>query len=145
MGPQAGPAPAEAPPPPAAFSGPRHAADMLFDPSAMAGAREDLRVEQGGATNYRVMVDQLEARIHDGQDGYLWDAQGWYGGDLDKLWIKSEGGGSFGEETEERSEEHTSELQSLMRISSAVFRLNKKNTKSTRQTTDNKYHLRSLP
>src|SRR3546814_16936101 len=100
MGPQAGPAPAEAPPPPAAFSGPRHAADMLFDPSAMAGAREDLRVEQGGATNYRVMVDQLEARLHDGQDGYLWDAQGWYGGDLDKLWIKSEGGGSFGAETE---------------------------------------------
>src|SRR3546814_3466210 len=29
-----------------------------------------------------------------------------------------------------RSEEHTSELQSLMRISYAVFRLNKKKTKS---------------
>ncbi|WP_137390400.1 copper resistance protein B [Rhodoligotrophos defluvii] len=103
MGPEAGPAPVlpEAPPPPAAFSGPRHAADMLFDPSDMARAREDLRVEQGGATNYRVMVDQLEARIHDGRDGYLWDAQGWYGGDIDKLWIKTEGEGSFGEKTEE--------------------------------------------
>src|SRR3546814_4000953 len=31
--------------------------------------------------------------------------------------------------TEERSEEHTSELQSLMRISYAVFCLKKKNTK----------------
>src|SRR3546814_3799995 len=31
-----------------------------------------------------------------------------------------------------RSEEHTSELQSLMRISSAVFCLTKKNTKNTR-------------
>src|SRR3546814_2025818 len=30
-----------------------------------------------------------------------------------------------------RSEEHTSELQSLMRISYAVFCLNKKNTKNT--------------
>src|SRR3546814_8862089 len=30
-----------------------------------------------------------------------------------------------------RSEEHTSELQSLMRISYAVFRLKKKNTKRT--------------
>src|SRR3546814_3009918 len=30
--------------------------------------------------------------------------------------------------THSRSEEHTSELQSLMRISYAVFRLNKKNT-----------------
>src|SRR3546814_9177750 len=32
-----------------------------------------------------------------------------------------------------RSEEHTSELQSLMRISYAVFCLNKKNTKSKTQ------------
>src|SRR3546814_2289391 len=32
-----------------------------------------------------------------------------------------------------RSEEHTSELQSLMRISYAVFCLKKKNTKQTRQ------------
>src|SRR3546814_6701663 len=32
---------------------------------------------------------------------------------------------------EERSEEHTSELQSLMRISHAVFSLQKKNTQNT--------------
>src|SRR3546814_2467558 len=32
-----------------------------------------------------------------------------------------------------RSEEHTSELQSLMRLSYAVFCLNKKNNQSTRQ------------
>src|SRR3546814_7340371 len=38
----------------------------------------------------------------------------------------------------ERSEEHTSELQSLMRISYAVFCLNKKNNKTkTSKTTDN--------
>lgn len=102
MGPAAGPAPAppEAPPP-AAFSGPRHAADLLFDPSAMARAREELRAEQGDVRAYRVMVDQLEARIHEGRDGYLWDAQGWYGGDINKLWIKTEGEGSFGEKTGE--------------------------------------------
>src|SRR3546814_6978808 len=34
--------------------------------------------------------------------------------------------------TGHRSEEHTSELQSLMRISSAVFCLNKKHTHNTR-------------
>src|SRR3546814_3859501 len=34
----------------------------------------------------------------------------------------------------ERSEEHTSELQSLMRISSAVFSLQKKKSKLTRNT-----------
>src|SRR3546814_7995230 len=33
------------------------------------------------------------------------------------------------DEDEQRSEEHTSELQSLMRLSYAVFCLNKKNTK----------------
>src|SRR3546814_12734960 len=36
-----------------------------------------------------------------------------------------------GSQPESRSEEHTSELQSLMRISYAVFCLNKKNTKPT--------------
>src|SRR3546814_1001713 len=35
---------------------------------------------------------------------------------------------------EQRSEEHTSELQSLMRISYAVFCLQKKNRKTTRLT-----------
>src|SRR3546814_2474710 len=35
-----------------------------------------------------------------------------------------------------RSEEHTSELQSLMRISSAVFCLKKKKHKNTNQNTD---------
>src|SRR3546814_4441497 len=37
---------------------------------------------------------------------------------------------------EERSEEHTSELQSLMRISYAVFCLKKKNNQDSQQTTD---------
>src|SRR3546814_5511871 len=39
------------------------------------------------------------------------------------------------EETEKRSEEHTSELQSLMRISYAVFCLNKKNKNYHHQNT----------
>src|SRR3546814_9010043 len=37
--------------------------------------------------------------------------------------------------TPERSEEHTSELQSLMRISYAVFCLKKKNNKNNNNTT----------
>src|SRR3546814_2453152 len=39
-----------------------------------------------------------------------------------------------------RSEEHTSELQSLMRISYAVFCLKKKNNKITRYTTSDVRH-----
>ena len=39
----------------------------------------------------QVMLDQLEWR--DSQEGGAgaWDAQGWYGGDYNKLWVKSEG------------------------------------------------------
>ena len=88
-------------PPADAFSGPRHAADVLFDPSAMDEARERLRRDQGAIRSYRVMIDQLETRVRDGRDGYLWDAQGWYGGDIDKLWVKTEGEGTFGERTEQ--------------------------------------------
>ena len=103
MGAQPGPTPTPplAPPPAAAFEGPTHAADTLFDPSAMAGAREQLRVEQGEMRTYRVMIDQLEARIRDDEEGYLWDGQAWYGGDIDKLWIKTEGEGGFNEKLEE--------------------------------------------
>ena len=39
----------------------------------------------------RLLVDQLEWRDGDGARGGLWDAQGWYGNDYDKLWVKSEG------------------------------------------------------
>src|SRR3546814_6825576 len=41
---------------------------------------------------------------------------------------------------DERSEEHTSELQSLMRISYAVFCLKKKNQTKTRTHKPNHYH-----
>ena len=104
MGRQAAPASAApgTPPPAAAFEGPRHAADLLFDPSAMAGAREQLRAEQGEMRTFRVLFDQLESRFDDdGGEGYLWDGQGWYGGDIDKLWIKTEGEGGFDEKLEE--------------------------------------------
>src|SRR3546814_10143952 len=40
----------------------------------------------------------------------------------------------------ERSEEHTSELQSLMRISYAVFCLQKQTTKQTHKTTAIQHH-----
>jgi copper resistance protein B len=38
-----------------------------------------------------LLVDRLEYRADDGPDHLLWDAQGWYGGDYQRLWIKTEG------------------------------------------------------
>lgn len=46
------------------------------------------------APNYsKVMIDKFEAGDNDTQnwEAQAWDIQAWYGGDLDKLWIKSEG------------------------------------------------------
>src|SRR3546814_10747851 len=45
----------------------------------------------------------------------------------------------FSDQRVVRSEEHTSELQSLMRISYAVFRLKKKKTTSTDNENQHKY------
>jgi copper resistance protein B len=49
-----------------------------------------------------LIFDQLEYRANVGNDTIAWDAQGWYGGDINRLWIKSEGevqadGGSEGD------------------------------------------------
>lgn len=107
---EAAPAPApvaDPPPPAAAFDGPVHAADTLFDPAAMSAAREQLRANQGGMRTWKVMADRLETHVQDGADGYVWDVQAWYGGDIDKLWLKSEGEGAWGGKTEE------AELQAL--------------------------------
>ena len=52
-----------------------------------------------------LLVDQLEYRIKSGADDTArWDVQGWYGGDYNRLWMKTEGewrtGGERGGEAE---------------------------------------------
>lgn len=89
------PVPPSGSPPEAAFSGPRHAADLVFDPAAMAGAREQLRAEHGAMKASGVLFDRLEMPIGGNGGDYVWKAQAWYGGDHDKIRIKSEGEGSF--------------------------------------------------
>ena len=91
---------AEAPPasfpPPAASSGPLHAADSLFDPEVMAAARSRLRAEEGALMHYLFLADRLETAFGDGDERYAWDIEGWYGGDIHRLWLKSEGEGEPG-------------------------------------------------
>jgi copper resistance protein B len=94
------PAPPVTPAPAAASAGPAHAADAVYGPGAMAAARADMREEHGATRTGKVLIDRLEYRSRSGRDGYAWDAQGWYGGDRDKLWLKSEGEGAFGESLE---------------------------------------------
>lgn len=76
-------------------SGPANAADLYFDPAVMARSRERLRVENGQVITHAIILDRLEATFGDGDEGYSWDAQGWYGGDINRFWWKSEGEGAF--------------------------------------------------
>lgn len=84
-------------PPAAAFKGPEHAQDLFFPEVDAARSRHDLVKEHGGLAAYRVLVDQAEVAFGNGRNGYSFDAQAWYGGDINKLWIKTEGEGTFGE------------------------------------------------
>lgn len=61
-----------------------------------------------------LVVDQLEIRNNDGRDPLVWDAEGWIGKDLHKLWIKTEG-----EYVDSRVEEV--ELQALYSRAVAPF------------------------
>jgi copper resistance protein B len=99
--------PPEPPPPAAANAGPAHAADLYFDSEQMAAARAQLLAENGDIRTSVVILDRLEATFGEGADAYVWDAQGWYGGDIHRFWWKSEGEGAFNGETE------TAEIEAL--------------------------------
>lgn len=96
----AGAAPPVAPPPPVAFSGPENAADTIYDLALSRRARQVLVDEHGGYAGWMALADRLEYRAREGNDGYAWDVQGWYGGDYNRLWLKSEGDGAFDEDLE---------------------------------------------
>jgi copper resistance protein B len=71
-----------------------HAADLYYDPAAMAPARATLQEEHGGAFQSLVMVNLAEYQVAPGASGYRWDGEARFGGDIDRLVVKSEGDGS---------------------------------------------------
>ena len=51
-----------------------------------------------GQTNQKsfyILFNQLEAQMSDEGDSLYWNGQAWYGGDINKLWFKSEGRASL--------------------------------------------------
>ncbi|MEP2103453.1 MAG: copper resistance protein B [Parasphingorhabdus sp.] len=93
-----------APPPtsgPVDQSGPPRAADAIWGAEAMRASRKALYDEHGDMKLFWFQGDRAEYRAREGDNGYLWDVQGYYGGDINKFWFKSEGEGSFGEPIED--------------------------------------------
>ena len=101
----------QSPPPPPPND---HAADYYYDPMKMAEARRGLREENGGAVYSKVMLNLAEFQPY-GEGGYRWDGQAWYGGDINRVVIKSEGDGS------RRGGLETAELQLLYSRAVAPF------------------------
>lgn len=98
----AAPEPPVAGPPPQALQGPENAADGVWGRSAMQFSRAFLLTkEHGGMTVAKLLIDQAETRIKGGRDGYFVNAEAWYGGDIDKLWLKTEVEGDFGARPEQ--------------------------------------------
>lgn len=93
--------PPVAPPPSAALSGPPHAADRYFPSQEMAASRAALPKEMGAMKVATFRIDRLEWQSGKGHDGWLWDGDASYGGDIDKFWIKSEGHGASSGRVEE--------------------------------------------
>ena len=91
--------PQPAPAPPEALAGPAHAADAVYG-ADMARARAILRSEHGGMPAHLFMVERAETVVRRGRDGYALDAQAWFGGDIDKLWLKGEAEGAWGAKPE---------------------------------------------
>lgn len=98
-----------------AESGPPNAADAIWGAEAMRASREAAYDQHGNMRLFWFQGDRAELRMRDGKDGYLWDVQGYYGGDLNKFWFKSEGEGSFGEPIEQ------AEVQALYSRAIAPF------------------------
>ncbi|MGE0184027.1 MAG: copper resistance protein B [Parvularculaceae bacterium] len=80
------------------------ASDEYWGGAEMAEARRAVKREHGASKTYFVQGDRLEYRSNEGEPLFLWDAQAWWGGDRNKLWLKTEGEYSFDENAFEEAE-----------------------------------------
>lgn len=93
------------------------AADRFFAPADMNRARGLLNDEHGKVFISKIMSNVLEYQTQNGEDGYRWDAEAWFGGDIDRLVVKTEGEGARSVDNAEiqvlysRAWDHVTDLQ----------------------------------
>jgi copper resistance protein B len=73
-----------------------HAADGVYGTKAMKMGRHHLQQFHGGQKLFQVLNNLTEYQARKGRGGYEWNSEAWYGGDMNRLWLKSEGDGTFG-------------------------------------------------
>jgi copper resistance protein B len=72
-----------------------HYADRTFPADEMGRARSAMMQEDGGQVMSQVLFNIAELQANAGGEGYRWDGEAWVGGDINRLWLKSEGEGTF--------------------------------------------------
>ncbi len=60
----------------------------------MAGPRAAFQDESGGQAFSQIMVNLAELQVGSSHPGYRWDGEGWFGGDINRFVVKSEGSGA---------------------------------------------------
>jgi len=74
----------------------------------MEKARQELTAMHGAQWNYLVLGERFEYHSNGGEPVAVWEGQGWLGGDVQRLWIKTEG-----EYASEDSRFEDAEIQAL--------------------------------
>jgi len=91
-----------------ADSGPdygEHAADHHYDPATMAATRASVRHMHGGASAWMFLAERFELSS---DNEFIWEAEGWYGGRINRLWLKTDGDADL-----ENGDVGSAELQTL--------------------------------
>ena len=65
-------------------------ADEVFGEEAMRHSRDHLRHSHGSMNTFYVQAERFELQAFDDEDVLLLDGNAWYGGDINKLWLKTE-------------------------------------------------------
>ena len=72
------------------------AADRYYGAEAIAAAKTALQREHGGQKLAMIQFNLAELQVRNGRDGYRWEGEGWFGGDINRFVITTEGRGDIG-------------------------------------------------